>query len=226
MSGIGSSMRRTAVMTLAACAIAAVSVAHEGHDEASKPAKVTAVAAAKTDAKATKTEMKTDPAHDAMMAEMMKLGAPGPNHARLKTMEGKWKAVVKSWFAPGEPTVSEGMAENQLVLGGRFLEQEFKGTMMDQPFEGYGLTGYDNKKNVFTTLWIDNMGTAMTTGNGSIDAAGKELTVKSISDGPDGKPMEMKLVTRMVDANKHVFSMYGLLDGKEQLMMEITYTRL
>ena len=176
--------------------------------------------------KAAKQEAKVDPAQQAAMAEMMKLAAPGPAHEKLKAMEGKWKAVQKSWFAPGEPTVTDGTSECKLVLGGRFLEQRYKGVSMGQPFEGYGLTGYDNKKGAYTMLWIDNMATAMMTGEGSMDAAGQDLTMKAMGDGPDGKPTEFKMVTHVVDANRHVFSLYSTIDGKEQLMMEITYTRM
>jgi hypothetical protein len=56
---------------------------------------------------------KSDPARDAMMAEMMKAGAPGPAHQKLQAMEGRWKAAGKSWLGPGEPTLSEGTAENR-----------------------------------------------------------------------------------------------------------------
>jgi Protein of unknown function (DUF1579) len=184
-------------------------------------AAVTHAAPAKKSTPATK----SNPAVDAQMAEMMKLGAPGPAHEKLRAMEGRWKAVTKSWLAPGEPAVSEGTSENRMVLGGRFLEQQVKATMMGQPYEGLGLTGYDNKKGVYTFTWVDNMGTMTMTGEGSMDAAGQELTMKGSEDGPDGKPMDFRMVTRIVDPNRHVWSMYGTQDGKEQLMMEITYTR-
>jgi hypothetical protein len=58
-----------------------------------------------------------------------------------------------------------------------------------------------------------------------MDETGKVLTSTASMPGPDGKPMESRMVTKIVDANTHDFSMYGLMGGKEQLMMEITYTR-
>jgi hypothetical protein len=140
-------------------------------------------------------------------------------------MEGTWKAVVKSYNAPGKPAISEGLSENRMMLGGRYLEQRFQSTMMDQPFEGYGLTGYDNATHRYTYLWVDNMSTSMMTGGGTMDETGKMLTTTATMPGPDGKPADVKMVTKIVDANTHVFSMYGVMGGKEQLMMEITYTR-
>ena len=175
------------------------------------------------------TEVKTPPqaaAQDSMMAAMMKLAAPGPQHATLQAMEGKWKAVVKSYTAPGEPAASEGVSENRMILGGRYLEQRFQSTMMQQPFEGYGLTGYDNAAQRYVYLWVDNMSTSMMAGTGSLDAGGKTLTMTATTPGPDGKPVDVRMVTKILDANSHVFSMYGTMGGKEQLMMEITYTRM
>jgi hypothetical protein len=183
-------------------------------------------AAADTDKDKAKAEMKTDKAHDQMMAEMAKYGAPGPAHEGLKKMEGKWKASMKSWFAPGEPTVSEGTAVNTLVLGGRFVEMRYSADFMGMPFEGIGYTGYDNKKNEYLSFWADNMSTVWMTSTGQMNASKNELSFTGISDGPDGKPMKYRMVTRIVDDNKHVFSMYAPMEGKDQLMMEITYTRM
>ena len=166
-----------------------------------------------------------DAQHEAMMAEMMKLAAPGPQHERFKASVGKWKAVVKSWNGPGEPAVSEGVSDNQLILGGRYLEQRFRSTMMGQPFEGYGLNGFDNATKRYWFMWVDNMSTGLLTGLGDLDEDGKTLTTTSTTTGPDGKPMNMRSVTQFVDDKTQVFTMYGVMGGQEMKMMEITYTR-
>ena len=88
-------------------------------------------------------DKKLDPAMEAQMAEMMKYANPGPQHEKLKAMVGTWDATIKSWSGTPEPMVSTGVMKNEMMLGGRLLESEFKGKWMDQPFEGYGLTGYD-----------------------------------------------------------------------------------
>jgi len=191
---------------------------------ASAPETARAAAADKTAAKAA--EKKSDPAHDAMMAEMMKLATPGAKHGALRALQGTWKTVTKSWDGPGEPTITEGTSEHRMVMGGRYLEQRMKGTVWGQPFEGYGLTGYDNRKNEYVVMWVDNTTTWITTGSGHMDEAGKELIVKASDLGPDGKPVEYRMVTRLVDANRHVFSMSTIAAGQEQLIMEITYTRM
>ena len=168
--------------------------------------------------------VKAEAAKDQMEA-MMKLGQPGTQHEMMKKCEGSWKAVVKTWMGPGDPVISDGTAEFKMILDGRFLEQRFTGTMMDKPYEGYGLTGYDNMKKAYTAFWVDNGNTGMMNATGSYDESKKALTFKATSPGPDGKPMTMRMVNAMPDDNTQVFTMYSVEKGKEMKMMEITYTR-
>jgi hypothetical protein len=167
---------------------------------------------------------KKDAQEDAMEV-MMKAGKPGEQHESLKKCAGSWKAVVKSWNGPGDPVISEGTADFKMILGDRYLEQRFTGSMMNMPYEGYGLTGYDNMKKTYTMMWIDNMGTSMMTGIGSYDAAKKTMTFKSSGLGPDGKMMNFRMTNVMTDDNTQLFTMYNTEKGKEMKMMEITYTR-
>src|SRR5262245_26285396 len=164
-----------------------------------------------------------DAAAKAQMEAMLKLATPGPEHAWLKSMEGTWKATTKSWEAPGDPQVSEGTSENHLVLGGRWLQSHYVGSMMGQPYEGWGLIGYDNGKKQYVATWADNFSTAMMVATGT--GNGKEMETKATMDGPDGTPMNFRMVTAVVDAKTHTFTMYVPAQGTEQKMMEITYTR-
>ena len=61
---------------------------------------------------------------------------------------------------------STGTSENKMILGGRYLEQHYDGTMMGQPFCGIGY-GFDNYKKKYVATWIDSMGTGIlvTTGH-------------------------------------------------------------
>ena len=167
----------------------------------------------------------TQPTQQQMMDAMVTAGKPGPQHEMMKKCEGSWKAVVKSWMGPGDPMISEGSAQFKMILGDRYLEQRFNGTFQDKPFEGYGLTGYDNMQKTYTMLWIDNSSTGMMHGTGSYDDAKKTLTFRATSPGPDGKPMTMRMINAMPDDSTQVFTMYGVEKAKENKLMEITYTR-
>jgi hypothetical protein len=161
-----------------------------------------------------------------MMAEMIKLGKPGDGHERLKPLAGAWKTTIKMWDEPGaEPQVSDGECTDQWILEGRFLRQECTGTLAQMPFQGIGITGYDNLKKQYVGTWIDTMGTGIMTSSGTVDKTGKIFTAYTTLPNPEtGKPMKTRLVTRIIDNNSHVFEMY-VPSPKDFKMMEMTYTR-
>lgn len=159
------------------------------------------------------------------MQEMMKYAQPGPNHETFKELAGTWKATVKMFMGGPQPTVSEGTSTMQVIMGGRYLEQRFTGTMMNQPFEGYGLTGYDNQKGEYQSIWVDNSSTAMMFSQGTMDKTTNALTMNSTMTGPDGKSTPIRTVMKLTDPNTCVFTMYGPMNGQDQMLMEITYRK-
>jgi hypothetical protein len=81
------------------------------------------------------------------MEAYMKMMATNENHAYLKTFAGEWKVASKAWMQPGAPPeTADNYAKAEMIMGGRFLKMEFKGTMFGQPFEGLQIVGYDNLK--------------------------------------------------------------------------------
>ena len=113
-----------------------------------------------------------------------------------------------------------------MILGGRFLQQEFTGEMMGSAFTGIGVTGYDNHTKKYVSTWIDSMGTAILFFEGTASADGKTITQESRYDDPVKGSMIWRSVTKIVDDNTHLFEMYATdKRGKEEKMMEITYTR-
>ena len=46
-----------------------------------------------------------------------------------------------------------GTVERELILGGRVLTEKARSTYMDKPFEGYGLSGYDDVSKEFWGTW-------------------------------------------------------------------------
>ncbi|MCI0342274.1 MAG: type II secretion system major pseudopilin GspG [Planctomycetales bacterium] len=158
----------------------------------------------------------------------MKLAQPGPHHGHLKALEGKWLVKAKATFMPGQPVEeSEGKCTYKMILGGRFLQQEIDATMGGMPFQGVGLTGYDNDLKKYVGCWMDSMGTMMMTFSGTCSEEGKVLTTTSeFKDPMSGQMKKAKMVTRVVDKDKHTFEMFDVgADGKESKILELTYTR-
>ena len=168
------------------------------------------------------------PQERAAMEAWMKVATPGEGHKVLEPMVGSWDVQMTMWQAPGAPAqVSKGVSEDTWVLGGRFVRESVHSEFNGMPFEGLGYTGYDNYKRQYVGSWMDTMGTMMMTMTGSADASGKVITATStMDDVMSGKKITVRQVTRIVDANKHVFEMFGPdPTGSEFKMMEAVYTR-
>jgi hypothetical protein len=163
------------------------------------------------------------------MEAMQKYGALGPEHARLKGMAGTWDAAVKMWMEPGAPAMeSKGSTEYKPILGDHFVQQEFKGDMMGQPFTGWAFMGYDNSLKKYQLVWMDSMSTGFMTGEGTADKDGKTVTyTTTMTDPIKNKLAKGKAIIRMESDTKHVFEMWGppMKGGKDYKMMEITYTK-
>jgi hypothetical protein len=163
----------------------------------------------------------------AMMEVYTKLATPGAPHKVLASMEGSWTAKIKSWTEPDKsPMESVGTCEQKMILGGRFLQQEFTGDMMGSPFTGIGVTGYDNHTKKYVSTWMDSMSTAILVFEGTASADDKTITQESHYDTPIKGPLKWRSVTKIMDDNTWSFEMYETdKGGKEEKMMEITYTR-
>jgi len=165
----------------------------------------------------------------AAMQEYMKSIAPGEPHKQLEAFVGKWNTVTKMWMAGPQspPTESAGTSEVRWVLDKRFIMEEHKGQMMGMPYLGIGLTGYDNDRNMYVASWTSNMSTALLTMAGARSPDGKTFTYYGQMDEPMLKVFgrTVKYVCKMVDADKHVFTIYDLHAGDDYKVIEITYTR-
>jgi hypothetical protein len=170
-----------------------------------------------------------DPKAQERMKKMQEYATPGDAHKTLASMAGKWKVQSKWWeSADGKPQESAGTSTMKMVLGGRFLQQEFKGKAMGQPFEGMALTGYNNLKGEYESLWIDNMGTGMTRASGSYDAGTKTMNEKGEFSCPitGDKERAYRSEWKMADKDHSTFTMFMKgPDGKEFKSMEMAYTR-
>jgi len=170
------------------------------------------------------------PSQEEMMKRWEESMKPGEAHKKLEAMVGTFDAEVKLWMngPTGEPTVSKGTSENKLVLGGRYVQQDFTSEMMNQPFSGIGYTGYDNFNKKYVGFWIDNMSTGMSTMDGHLEKDGKTYLMWGKMDEPmtGEKGKKVKYVTRVIDNDKHIFEVYDVTTyGDKKPIMQITYTR-
>jgi hypothetical protein len=161
------------------------------------------------------------------MQAMMAYSTPGDIHKMLAKSAGSWTCTVTMWMQPGQPPMNAtASATAEMILGGRYLQAKNTGTMFGQPFEGIGVTGYDNAKKMFVSTWIDNFGTGIMTMTGSWDGASKSINYTgSMVDPVSKKDIAVREVWKFVDDNNQVMEMYTTMNGQEFKNMEIKYMR-
>jgi hypothetical protein len=185
------------------------------------------IAQDKSKDKAPKQNEGAPPGAEEMMKKMAEMAAPGPAHKALNPLAGEWNVSAKFWMGGPEPTESKGTSNKRWIMGERFLQEDFKGEFMGQPFQGMGLTGYDKMKDKYVGMWIDSMGTAMAISEGKADTDGKVITMNGTMDDPMSgeKNKPVKYILRIASQDKHVMEMHDLSLGDKSKMGEITYTR-
>ncbi len=163
----------------------------------------------------------------AMMEVYEKLGTPGAPHKALAGLAGSWTTRTRAWMEPDKPPMEgTGTCEQKMLLGGRYLQQEYTGEMMGSPFTGINVIGYDNHTKKYVSTWIDSMSTGIYYFEGTASANGKVITQKSSYDDPARGPMVWRSVTKIVDSNTLKYEMYITpRRGREEKMMEMTLAR-
>ncbi|HWT17097.1 MAG TPA: DUF1579 domain-containing protein [Patescibacteria group bacterium] len=167
------------------------------------------------------------PEAQAMMDAFQKAGTPGPQHERMAKQAGAYVITIKSWSAPGAPpTTDQGKVTRRMLLGGRVMIEESEAAMGGQPFSGVGLSGFDNVSGKFWSTWNDSMGTGLMVAEGDCDDRGSCTFHGSWNDPITKGKTHARMTTTWTDANTEVFAMFiPGPDGKDMLMMEITYRR-
>ena len=162
----------------------------------------------------------------AMMDLYVKLGTPGAPHELLRSLEGKWTTRTRAWMETGAPPVeSTGTCEQEMILEGRFLRQEYKGEMMGGLFTGINTVGYDNHAGKFVSTWIDSMSTGIYYFEGSARSDGRTIAQECRYDDPVRGPSIWRSVMKIVDGSTVVYEAYLGEEGKEEKMMEMTLIR-
>jgi len=162
------------------------------------------------------------------MEAMMAAATPGPHHAALASKAGSYKTTSTMWVKPGDPPMETvGTAELEATLGGRFIEEVTKATMMGMPWEGRGVFGYDNVTGKHTGVWYDSFGTMMMTFEGTCEEHCKKISLTSTYIDPMTKTEKaMKSVSVDKGNGNSLTTLYDLSEGKEMKIVEIIYERV
>ncbi|MFU8856247.1 MAG: DUF1579 domain-containing protein [Deferrisomatales bacterium] len=167
---------------------------------------------------------------EAMMKAWVAAGTPGKPHELLGRMVGSWDVQGRLWMEGPEGPISEsrGTVETRWLLPGLWIQDQVRMEMMGRPFQGYGVTGYDNLKKKYVAVWCDSLGTALLTMEGNLDAEGGTLALFGVANDPVTGEQDklMGYLTHLEDADHHRFEIrdYGMRPEGARTM-ELAYTR-
>lgn len=153
---------------------------------------------------------------------------PSKAHEMLAKDTGTWDADMTFWMEGNpEPQKAKSVAVYKMILDGKYQEGTYKGDMWGMPFEGRGMTAYDNASKEYIATWVDNMGTGMLVSRGKYDEATKTLTFNgAMVDPVTGKEKMIKEIITYIDEDTQKMEMFDIdAKGKEFKNMEILSKR-
>lgn len=109
---------------------------------------------------------------------------PQKEHEWLHQLVGEWTYEAECSMGPGQPAMKSGGSERVRSLGGLWVVCEGEGEMPGGgPATMIITLGYDPKKQRFVGSFVGSMMAQMWVYEGSLDAAGKVLTLDT--EGPN-----------------------------------------
>ena len=164
-------------------------------------------------------------------AESYALAVPGPEHQRLQGIVGKWDQEITVWSQPGaNPVTLKGSCENKMILGGRFLVSDAKGSMGGMSVESTHIMGFDRRNKKYTTIGFDTFGTYYVTAAGPYDDAKQAVVMYGEDVDPQLGTQKYDIIFRILGPDKYtieiVFKDKVHTQGAAEFKaVAITYTR-
>lgn len=109
--------------------------------------------------------------------------APHKEHQWLYQFEGEWECASEAVAAPGQPATTVKGTLVSKKLGGYWVVNEIDNEVAGVKIQGLQTIGYDAQKKKYVGTWVDSMLAHMWKYEGSVDAAGKKLTLEA--EGPN-----------------------------------------
>lgn len=154
---------------------------------------------------------------------------PQKEHAWLQQLVGEWTSEMECVMGPDQPPMKNKGVESVRSIGGLWTMGEGSGEMPDGGKMTSMMTlGYDPQKQRFVGTFIASMMTHMWVYEGTLDAAGKVLTLDTEGPGMsgDGKMMKYKdIITFVSDDHRTLTSRIQGDDGQWTEFMTAHYRR-
>src|SRR5437773_10569177 len=112
-------------------------------------------------------------------------------------------------MGPNKPQIeTNGVVVRQPIMGGRYFLADFDvelhpgadGKLEKANFKGKSNEGYDNVKEKFISIWIDNASTGPTIFEGSYDPASRTFTHTGEIEPRPGQKTKVREVIKVIDS--------------------------
>lgn len=160
--------------------------------------------------------------------EAAKMPAPRKEHQWLQQFVGEWETEAEAVIEPGKPPMKCQGTEKARAIGGLWVVSEITSSLPGQSMTGVMTIGYDGEKKKYVGTWIDSMTPHLWKYEGTLDAAGKILTLEA--EGPNmmapGKMAKYRDVSEL-KGNDHKVLTSSMLgdDGKWTTFMMMNARR-
>lgn len=160
----------------------------------------------------------------------MAQGMPVAEHARLRDYVGSWVTRQTDWLPDGKKwNEADGTATYHLVLGGRFVQEDYVTSLDGHPFHAMGLLGFDRQAKAYRLVWMDDLNTGFLTLSGTFDGTGRLLTLLGgLPAGTTGQVTTAgwRVTDTWWDPNHHAVVWWGQgPTGEPVKLSQILYTR-
>jgi hypothetical protein len=154
-----------------------------------------------------------------------------PQTEMLKSFNGKYKATFTFDFN-GERKSEHGVTVAKPLFGGKVIQYDWKGSVMGNDFEGYGVVSYSTRDNEFHSDWWDAMSSSLFPMKGKqlSDTKFEVLTIGGpfLDEMGSGKKKTQRQVWEFFnDGKRIVMDAYNLMEGskKEEWAMAVEYKK-
>ena len=159
------------------------------------------------------------------MVVAQEMPKPQKEHEWLRQLTGEWDTEGEVFSEPGKPPTKTKGSESNRSIGGFWILSEHKGDFFGTPFTGILTLGYSPEKKKYIGTWVDSVTSHLWTYTGSVDEAGKALTLEAEGPGNEGKPTKFREVLTVKDKDHKSFSSSAEQNGQWVTFLKIEYTR-
>jgi hypothetical protein len=113
------------------------------------------------------------------------------------------------------------------IFNGKFLKQEYRGTLQGQPFSGVHIIGFDPLVNEYQAVWLDSSGTSLLQSRGQYDEQKRAIVLHGHSSSAQfygARPLRLELgIPEKGSMRVEVFAVEG---GTPVKLVEAVHRRI